>query len=139
MGLKIAQFRYYGANNPNAKKYNFPVVTDIYADNYGASLFPYRWTFEKYKNIQSIHIQTIPGLKLYINQDKKSSANHEMLPFIIGPTGNFDIVLRDRILKTTQKYSNLLAVTGLTIDDNSKKTLDVLENGFLIITIIYKN
>jgi len=62
-----------------------------------------------------------------------------MLPFIIGPTGNFDIVLRDRILKTTQKYSNLLAVTGLTIDDNSKKTLDVLENGFLIITIIYKN
>ena len=87
--------------------------------------------FSKYKiqnqtTLKRIIIQTIPGLKLDIY---KNSEDEEPLPYIISGTG---------ILDLSSTENNHLIITGFTLDENNRKTLYNLEDGYLIVTVIYE-
>lgn len=108
---KIAQFRYYSSNSKNAGQ-NFP--TDYTYQN-----FCVNESFAGYNPIRQFGIQTIPGTKIYLNASQN--------PIVIGSTGIFEIDCQN----TTAN------ITTFRVAEDSMKTIDNLENGYLIIDIVY--
>ena len=76
-------------------------------------------TFSQFAPIEQLGIQTLPGTKFYINQS--------LDPIIIGGTGIYELDLRN----TTA------ILTSLRFDQDSMTTIANLDNGFLIIDLVY--
>lgn len=134
MALKMVQFRYYGEKNPIQD--NFPPISIIEDQSNRKVLWPKPYTFEKYKGIQKIIFQTIPGIRIYINRALWNNGQ----PFIIGKTGVLEINVRQNLTKEEQAnvlFDNSIKITGLELDEDSKTTINTLEDGYLIITIVY--
>lgn len=105
--VKITQFRYYNQNNSN----NYPFTTwqEYCSDT----------SFKSYRPIHQFGIQTLPGTKIYLNQ----SSN----PIIIGATGMYEI-----------DCDNTTAIlNSFRIDQSSMTTIENLDNGYLIIDLVY--
>ena len=106
--LRLAQFRYYGNNNDN----NYPAKSTM-------NFYCVDASFQAYKPIRQLGIQTLPGTKFYINQSQS--------PIIVGGTGIFEI-----------DCTNTTAIiNSIRFDKDSMTTINNLENGYLIIDILY--
>ena len=108
MATKITQFRYYADGNPN----NYPLEWTW--PHYCTSE-----TFKKYSPIKQLGIQTLPGTRLYINSSNT--------PIIVGSTGIFEL----DVATTTA------TINGLRIEQDSMELIRNLDNGYLIIDIVY--
>lgn len=108
MATRMVQFRYYAENNAN----NFPV------ENSWAS-YCTQETFKKYSPILQLGIQTLPGTRFYINSG--------ITPIIIGATGIFELDVTN----------TSASITSLRIDQASMEQIKKLENGYLIIDLVY--
>lgn len=108
---RIAQFRYYSSKGKNAE-HNYP-------PQYTYQNFCVNESFAGYNPIRQFGIQTIPGTKIYLNASQN--------PVVIGSTGIFEIDCQN----TTAN------ITTFRVAEDSMKTIDNLENGYLIIDIVY--
>lgn len=109
MATKMLQFRYYKDNNKNNNPQNWNWTHYCSPD-----------TFKQYSPIVSIGIQSLPGIKFYLNDS--------LNPIIIGVSGIFELDI-----------SNTSAtINSLRIDQQSINLIKSLENGYLIIDIIYE-
>lgn len=105
---KIKQFRFYKDESTN----NAPAVRDwrYYCDD---------TSFRHFAPIYQLGIQTLPGTRVYLNQSTT--------PIIIGASGIYELDL-----------NNTTAVlNSIRVEKTSMKTINDLENGFLIIDIVY--
>ena len=122
---RMAQFRYYGENNP----YNFPnnILNIITTTNAGQSTeiveCPTATSLIKYSPISSIHITTIPGTILYLHIADTQSTS---VKYVVGATGT---------LSFDELYFGL---RGVEIDVESVKTLKANKENFFVMTIIYE-
>lgn len=106
--LKLSQFRYYNDGSEN----NYP-------SNWNKSDYCTAISFQAYKPIRQLGIQTLPGTKFYINQSSS--------PIIVGGTGIFEI-----------DCTNTTAIiNSLSFDINSMMTIEEVSNGYLIIDVLY--
>ena len=105
--MRMIQFRYYKDNNLN----NNPM-------NWNWTYYCSSNTFKQYAPITSIGIQSLPGVKFYLND----SIN----PIILGISGVFEL-----------DVSNTSAtINNLRIDQKSMDLIRNSENGFLIIDMV---
>ena len=108
MASRITQLRYYAEGNPN----NQPSVFSW--PNYCT-----QESFKKYSPINQLGIQTLPGTRIFINSS--------LTPIIIGSTGIFEL-----------DVSNTSAtISGLRVEQASMEQIRDLENGYLIIDLVY--
>lgn len=107
MASKIHQFRYYSENNPN----NYP-------QDWSWPVYCSTDTFKKYSPIMQLGIQTLPGVKFYLN----SNTN----PVIVGSTGIFELDIT----------STSGSIASLRIEQDSMEEINQLENGYLIIDMV---
>lgn len=129
--LRIVQYRYYGEKNPIQD--NFPPVV-IDKNQERTVLWPKPFSFEKYQGMQRIIIQTIPGIRIFMNSSKQNNG----FSIIIGKTGIFDSSNKDNLTKAGSSFSNYLPnYDGFELDTTSKQIINSLENGYLIVTILY--
>ena len=110
---KIEQLRYYSSNSSNTS-HNWP-------QEYSYQNYCVNESFAKYNPIRQFGIQTIPGTKIYLNASQN--------PIVIGGTGIFEIDCQN----TTAN------ITTFRVAEESMKTIDQLENGYLIIDIVWGN
>ena len=75
--------------------------------------------FAKYAPVVQLGIQSLPGTKFYLNGNSTN-------PIIIGSTGIYEI-----------DVSNDAAITAMSFDSSSIKTINDSGTGYLIIDIIY--
>ena len=109
MAMRMLQFRYYKDNNQNNSPMNWNWTYYCAAD-----------TFKSYSPIVSIGIQSLPGTKFYLNDS--------LNPIILGVSGIFEL-----------DVSNTSAtINNLRIDQKSMDLIRTLDNGFLIIDIVYE-
>ena len=109
MSMKMLQFRYYNDGNTNNNPSDWNWTHYCSID-----------TFKRYAPITSIGIQSLPGTKFYLN----GSLN----PIILGISGIFEL-----------DVSNTSAtINNLRIDQDSMNLIKTLDNGYLIIDIIYE-
>lgn len=104
---KIKQLRYYFDGCPKNAGYT---SMDQYCDE---------TSFSYFAPIEQLGIQSLPGTKFYLNQS--------LDPIIIGGTGIYELDLRN----TTAILSSL------RFDKESMETIQNLDNGFLIIDLVY--
>ena len=116
--MKMAQYRYYGENNP----LNFPDT--MLKEESGKILCPTFEMLRKYNQIIRLTVTTIPGTLLHIYYDDKD--NH-ILDYVIGSTGILDIDMT----------STPISLKGITIDPMSVEILKNNPDNYFIITIIY--
>lgn len=108
MASRIMQFRYYAEGNANNQPASFSWP------NYCT-----QESFKPYSPINQLGIQTLPGIKIYINSS--------LTPIIIGANGIFEL-----------DVSNTSAIiSGLRVDQADMEKIRDLENGYLIIDIVY--
>lgn len=110
MATKMKQFRYYSDSNVN----NYP-------DNWSWATYCEASAFKPYSPITQLGIQTLPGTRLYINSST--------IPIIVGSTGIFEL----DVSKTSA------SIASLRIEQTSMQKIRELDNGYLIIDIIYEN
>ena len=103
---KIKQLRYYADGHPKNSGYTL-----------GAQ-YCNETSFSYFAPIEQLGIQTLPGVKFYLNQS---------LDPIIGATGIYELDLRN----TTAILSSL------RFDKESIDTIKNIDNGFLIIDLVY--
>lgn len=108
MAKKIQQIRYYGENN----KSNYP--TNLTAQRLRAGT-----AFSDYYPIVQLGIQTLPGVRVFIN-------NHTS-PIIIGGTGIYEL-----------NVDGLSNITDLSFDPASLNLINANDNASLIIDFIYE-
>lgn len=108
MAKKIKQIRYYGESN----KANYP--SGISAQRLRAGT-----AFSDYYPIVQLGIQTLPGVKVFIN-------NHTS-PIIIGGTGIYEL-----------NVDGLSNITDLSFDPASLNLINSNDNASLIIDFIYE-
>ena len=108
MAKKIQQIRYYGDNN----KANYPA--NITAQRLRAGT-----AFSDYYPIVQLGIQTLPGVRVFIN-------NHTS-PIIIGGTGIYEL-----------NIDGLSNITDLSFDPASLNLINSNDNANLIIDFIYE-
>lgn len=108
MSMQIKQFRFYNDGNVN----NSPAVANYkyYCDD---------TSFRYFAPIYQLGIQTLPGTRIYLNQSTT--------PIIIGASGIYELDLND----TTA------ILNSIRIEKTSMETINNLENGYLIIDIVY--
>ena len=108
MAKMIEQHRYYGPNNKNNYNAEYNTLTTGSEFNYG-----------KNSKILALGIQTVPGIKFYLNGDNN--------PVFVGPSGIYEI-----------DYSDNCEIKSLKFD---KTTIDLIEEpqNYLIIDIMYDN
>lgn len=133
--LKMVQFRYYGENNPIQN--NFPPIKIRETDGYKEIpwLTPDAW--KNYGEPSYIKIQTLPGTKIYFNNSYFNGGS----PIIIGKTGILELSKRKQITENEQNDLNFnidLKYYGFIIDEMSRRTIDTIKDGYLIVTIIYE-
>lgn len=104
---KIKQLRYYNDNH------------DKNAGFQTSAQYCNETSFSYFAPIEQLGIQTLPGTKFYLNQS--------LDPIIIGSTGMYELDLRN----TTAILSSL------RFDAASMETIKNLDNGFLIIDLVY--
>lgn len=112
MARTVKQFRYYGNKNDN----NQPSDISI-GDLVGGGVF-----FDNNDGAQSIvqlGIQTIPGMKFYVNDG--------LDPIIVGSTGIYELDL-----------SGLTDITSLNFDRTMVNKLNDINGAYLIVDAIYE-
>ena len=109
MAKQVYQFRYYGDGDSR----NQPAGTITGSKLKSGSIFA------KYLPMYQIGIQTMPGVKFYVNNGT--------LPIIIGQTGIYEI-----------DVDGLTEITNLTFDTTAINLIKANpSNAYLIIDIIY--
>jgi hypothetical protein len=123
MAKAIHQFRFYTDSGTESR--NEPSGKD-YVSAGGMEAFSKGTLFDgsvegstKYIPILQLGIQTIPGTRFYLNDGVD--------PIIIGSTGIYELDM-----------DNGVEVSKLTIDIDSLKKISEMQNGYLIIDIIYE-
>ena len=111
MAKKIKQMRFYRDKDPN----NVP--GELIASNW--KYYCDDTSFRYFAPIYQLGIQTLPGTKIYLNQS--------ITPIIIGSSGVYELDL--------ENTSGIL--NSLRIDPKSMQTINDLENGYLIIDLVY--
>lgn len=112
MAKVVRQYRYYGSGHVN----NQPVSISSSTLASG-SVF-----FERDGNLSSIvqlGIQTIPGVKFYLNNG--------IDPIFVGSTGIYELDL-----------NGLTEITALSFDKNSISTIQTTNGAYLIVDVIYE-
>jgi hypothetical protein len=109
MAKQLRQFRYYGNNSSenfpeNGKDIDYSSAYILFTDN-------------NFPSLAALGIQTIPGVKFYLNDSTDA--------IIVGHSGIFE-------LSSTNKYE----VTSLRFDAQSLRLIDNAEK-YLIVDIIY--
>lgn len=138
MGRKYKQFRFYGASNEmnEPKGFDGNNLNELTNEN-GKPYFP----------IYKLGIQTFPGFKFYINEDK----NNENQGIIINNTGIFELDLKDKItinsLRFDPKSLGIIEKKDTGDDQSSNNQEDDTDddqssnnrlNAYLLIDIIYE-
>lgn len=111
MARKIKQFRYYSDEGVNKEK-NQPSEIN-YKDYINGNVF------SNYYPIVQLGVQTMPGVKFYLNNGIE--------PITIGITGIFEIDASDNI-----------EITNLRFSADSMELISSNENTYLIVDIIYE-
>ena len=115
MGKVLKQFRYYGDSDPN--ELNYPA--DIKKENLQTGAIFFNTPALAAATIASLGIQTIPGIKFYLND--------AVDPIIVGSTGIYELNLTDNYEISALRFEG--------------KSLDLIGsyNGdaYLIIDIVY--
>ena len=109
MPKQVNQVRYFGEKH---SKNSDPLVTK-------RSLM-YGTAFSNHYPIIQLGVQTLPGMKIYIN-------GHEN-PVIVGQTGIYELTLE-----------GLSEITALEIDRNSLTAINNNVNAYLIVDILYED
>ncbi len=123
MARAIHQFRFYSDSESEPR--NEPSGLD-YVDLGGMEAFTTGSLFDgtkggkKYVPILQLGIQTIPGTYFYLNGG--------LDPIIIGSTGIYELDLTGEV-----------EISKLEIDRNSLERINNMQNGYLIIDIIYED
>lgn len=113
MARTVKQFRYYGSNN---KSNNQPEGITTGALASGGIFFD---SNEGVQSIVQLGIQTIPGMKFYINDGLE--------PIIVGSTGIYELDL-----------SGLTDITSLNFDRTSLQRISDINGAYLIVDAIYE-
>lgn len=117
---KIKQLRYYA--DPIYDEEGNLLNETVINKNAGYTRKAYycnETSFSYFAPIEQLGIQTLPGTKFYLNQSEE--------PIIIGGTGIYELDLRN----TTAILSSL------RFDAESMDIIDKVDNGYLIIDIVY--
>lgn len=113
MVKRVMQFRYYsekdGRNQPNAEGSKI-TLSNLQSGG----------IFEKYGNIIQLGIQTLPGIKFYLNNG--------INPIMVGSTGIYELDLE-----------GLSPITKLAFDKDSLDVIEETPNAYLIIDTIYES
>lgn len=109
MAKKVAQVRYYGPKDIK----NYP------KDNNTKNRYVSGNIFNQYYPIKQLGIQTLPGTKFYLNNNKD-------YPIIVGYTGIYELELNDNI-----------EIYNLAFEAQSMKLIGDNPSSYLIIDIIY--
>ena len=112
MAKHLMQFRYYGDQLENNNLSNIE-YKQLISGSYFISCKP------NATSIASLGIQTLPGVKFYLN-------NSQIDPIIIGPSGIYE-------LGTDKNYE----ITGLQFDSKSIDSINANNGAYLIIDIVY--
>ena len=113
MAKYLMQFRYYG-NSSDGK--NYPSSITKYSLISGSYLISYK---PSATSIASLGIQTLPGVKLYLN-------NSQVDPIIVGPSGIYELGINENY-----------EITGLQFDRKSLDLIDANSGAYLIIDVVY--
>lgn len=108
MAKKVAQFRYYGDKNEQT-----------YPSSLTKTELRKGKTFWNYSPIKQLGIQTMPGVKFYLNGSTE--------PVIIGTTGIYEL-----------NVENLADITSLSFDYTSLSMIEDSETAYLIIDLLYE-
>lgn len=108
MTRRVQQFRYYGDKETN----NQPTKLEAEA-LYSGSIF------DDYAPIKQIGIQTMPGVKFYLNNSPE--------PVIVGFTGIYELDME-----------NMAEITALSFDIESVDMINDSSSAYLIIDILYE-
>lgn len=106
MARKIMQIRYYNDN-------------DKYPETITKSALRSGEAFKNYKPIKQLGIQTMPGVKFYLNGSVD--------PVIVGSTGIFEL-----------NVENLTEITSLSFDLASLNTINSNNTAYLIVDLLYE-
>ena len=113
MARKVQQIRYYGDNKIDSNK-NQPEQLTGNKLRSGAA-------FNSYTPMKQIGIQTLPGVKFYLNNSVE--------PIIIGTTGIYEL-----------NVENMTEITALSFD---KTSIDLIDNSpstsYIIVDILYED
>lgn len=112
MAKKVSQFRYYGPDNKDNQPSNISLSTlsngQVFFKDGGES-----------QSIVQLGIQTIPGVKFYLNEGIE--------PIFIGGTGIYELDL-----------SGLTDITALSFDQDSINKILNTNGAYLIVDAIYE-
>lgn len=109
MARQIKQFRYYGENSSK----NYPNTVKMQTLQNGSA-------FANYYPIVQLGIQTLPGTKFTLNNAEE--------PIIVGYTGIYELDLDGNV-----------EINRLEFDLYSLQTINELNDGILLVDIIYDN
>lgn len=112
LAKSIAQFRYYGENNPKNSKNN----ADIFLSK---DELVHNNVFEGYDQITQLGIQSLPGTKFYLNASQ--------YPILIGNTGIYEL-----------NVEGIVDLTSIKFDSESIAAINNNPTAHLIIDIIYE-
>lgn len=108
MAKKVAQFRYYGDGDSQ----NYP-------SNLNKIMLRSGKAFYDYQPIKQLGIQTMPGVKFYLNGSIE--------PVIVGTTGIYEL-----------NVDNLADITSLSFDYTSLSMIEDSKTAYLIIDLLYE-
>ena len=113
MARKIQQIRYYGDHKSDSDK-NQP--TNLTGNRLRSGSI-----FSQYTPMKQIGIQTMPGVKFYLN--------NSIEPIIIGSTGIYEL-----------NVENLTEITALSFDTTSINMInDTPSTSYIIVDILYED
>lgn len=113
MAKQVRQFRYYAEGS----KKNYP---DAGKDKVNLQSLINGTPFGNYVPIVQLGIQTIPGTKFFLNSGQT--------PIIVGNTGIYELDL-----------NGLTEINSLRFENRSIQNINKLENGYLIVDIMYED
>lgn len=113
MARKVFQVRYYGDFAPDKNK-NQPQNLSGNALRSGSA-------FRNYTPMKQIGIQTMPGVKFYLNNSRE--------PITVGATGIYEL-----------NVENLTEITALSFDTTSINMInETPSTSYIIVDILYEN
>ena len=113
MARKVQQIRYYGDHKSDSDK-NQPA-------NLTGNRLRSGSVFSKYTPMKQIGIQTMPGVKFYLN--------NSIEPIIIGSTGIYEL-----------NVENLTEITALSFDTTSINMInETPSTSYIIVDILYED
>lgn len=115
MSKYIRQLRYYGEDDSRNYPQNDPIYGNISLNQLINAQF-----FAKYMPISQIGIQTMPGVKFYINDDIKATNG-----IIIGYTGTYELNLE-----------GIAEINSLRFDQSSIDNIKNIPDAYLIIDMV---